>query len=155
MQSVLPRLLAGALLVVALDQASKSYFSSHPPIPLLPGVVSLAVTYNPGIAFSIPVPSLLLPLLTVVVLTTFVVVFLQRVDISFPAAKVALVLVVGGGVGNLIDRLLWGTVVDFIAIGPFPVFNIADMAVVLGACLLVWKHPIIQRFPKKTNTTIS
>jgi signal peptidase II len=55
---------------------------------------------------------------------------------------IALCMVVGGAAGNLLDRVLWGRVVDFIEIGvgeyTWPVFNVADMAVTAGAVLLGW-----------------
>lgn len=155
MQSVLPRLLAGSFLVVALDQASKSFFSSHSAVSVVPGVLSFVVTHNPGIAFSIPVSGLLLIGLTLAVLVAFVIFFFRRVDIHTPLAQAAFVLIVGGGLGNLVDRVVWGAVTDFISVGPFPVFNLADSAVFIGAVLLAWKHPMVQQFPKKTNPTVS
>lgn len=154
MQSVLPRLLAGSFLVVALDQASKSFFSSHSAVSVVPGVLSFVVTHNPGIAFSLPVSGLPLIGLTVAVLVAFMIFFFQRVDVHAPVAQIAFALIVGGGLGNLVDRVAWGAVTDFISIASFPVFNLADAAVFFGAVVLAWKHPIIQRFPKKTNPTV-
>jgi signal peptidase II len=46
-------------------------------------------------------------------------------------------LIVGGALGNLIDRIIYGSVVDFISVGWFPVFNLADSAIVCGGILLV------------------
>jgi signal peptidase II len=55
-----------------------------------------------------------------------------------PVAWVGLGLLLGGATGNLVDRLWRGAVVDFIAVGRWPVFNLADVAIVAGAALALW-----------------
>jgi signal peptidase II len=52
--------------------------------------------------------------------------------------RISLGLQLGGAFGNLLDRVLYGRVTDFIKIGPWPVFNVADSAVVVGMIILVW-----------------
>ncbi len=52
---------------------------------------------------------------------------------------IALSLVIGGALGNVIDRILIGAVIDFISIGPFPSFNLADSAVTVGMILIIFQ----------------
>jgi signal peptidase II len=137
-------LLAVAVVALALDQLSKSWAVSalddgH--VVELVGSLRLRLTMNYGSAFSIAngrgaVISLLAIAVVAVLLRT------GRHARSLPMA-VALGLVLGGAVGNLVDRafragdgLLGGGVVDFIDLQWWPVFNVADMAVVSGAVLL-------------------
>ncbi len=64
---------------------------------------------------------------------------------SSPALRWGLALQLGGALGNLTDRFLLGHVTDFISVGRFPIFNVADMAITLGIFLLLigtWKHEI-------------
>lgn len=153
MQSVLPRLLAGSLIVIAVDQASKFVFSSYHAITVIPDILSFTLTRNPGIAFSISFPRYPLVILTVAVMAAFCIFFFRNLESRTGVAQTVFVLIVGGGIGNLIDRMLWGTVTDFIAISSFPVFNLADAAVAIGAILLVWKYPTIQQKLPNTNPT--
>jgi signal peptidase II len=133
-----------AATIYLLDRLTKVLAEQHlegrPPIELLPGV-RLTFTTNPGGAFSIGGEA---PLLFV---TATVIVSLVIVATAFRhthrMTSVALGLVLGGAIGNLTDRIvrgagLRGRVVDFVDIGPWPVFNVADSAIVIGAILLAW-----------------
>ena len=54
--------------------------------------------------------------------------------------KIGLTLIAGGALGNLIDRLNHGCVTDFIRLGFFPVFNLADILIFIGAVMIIFKH---------------
>jgi signal peptidase II len=58
-------------------------------------------------------------------------------DLPGPLVKLGVALILGGAVGNLIDRLLFGYVIDFILVYRFPVFNLADACVVIGVGLIL------------------
>jgi signal peptidase II len=60
-----------------------------------------------------------------------------KVSFSNWPARLGLGLALGGAVGNLIDRLRFGGVVDFLEVGPWPVFNLADTAIVVGVALIL------------------
>jgi signal peptidase II len=132
--------LVTAALVVAADQVTKSLALSalaDGPIHLF-WTLRLALTYNSGLAFSIG-PDLT-PWITfaAVVLVGVLLVVARRVTTT-PTA-IALGLVLGGALGNLADRIVrghGGAVVDFIDLQWWPVFNVADMAISIGAVLLV------------------
>jgi signal peptidase II len=138
-------LLAGiAIGVLALDQLTKWWAveTLDTRIIELVGSLQLRLTYNYGAAFSISQGrGALISVLAVVVVG--VLVFSGR-QATRPLAAVALGMVLGGAIGNLSDRafrdghgLLGGGVVDFIDVQWWPIFNVADSAVVCGALLLV------------------
>jgi signal peptidase II len=138
-------LLAGiAIGVLALDQLTKWWAveTLDTRIIELVGSLQLRLTYNYGAAFSISQGrGALISVLAVVVVG--VLVFSGR-QATRPLAAVALGMVLGGAIGNLSDRafrdghgLLGGGVVDFVDVQWWPIFNVADSAVVCGALLLV------------------
>ncbi len=129
-----------ALAVVALDQLVKAIVrASVAPgdvVDVVPGV-DLVHTTNTGIAFS-----LFSGRTGVIAVLTFVAIAVIAVVLVAYAGEHRLVavgggLVLGGSIGNLIDRISRGGVTDFIAIGPWPPFNVADMAITSGAVILV------------------
>ncbi len=95
----------------------------------------LELAYNTGIAFSLPVPQILVLLLTVVIVTVLI---WQMYKMALSKYLLwAYMLIVAGAIGNFIDRVLFGKVTDFIAVWDFPIFNLADTWVSLGVvCFL-------------------
>lgn len=135
-----------ALLVVAADQLSKSWIRSNlgsDSSLLETGFFRLIHVHNTGSAFGLFQDQTLLLIIVAfigIAVLLFLGLFRHR---RFPflatmPAKLFLGLVLGGTVGNLIDRLRYGYVTDFVAIGRWPAFNIADSAVVVGAILLAY-----------------
>jgi signal peptidase II len=139
-----PLLFGVAAVVVALDQATKAWAVDRLDdgrVIELVGSLQLALTRNPGAAFSLGNGRG--PLISLLALAVVGVLLVTGRKASHPGMAVALGLVVGGAFGNLIDRLLrpgdgflGGEVIDFIDLQWWPVFNVADMAVVSGAVLL-------------------
>jgi signal peptidase II len=139
-------LFAIIIFVIGMDQFSKWLITRslvmHQSVNVLPGVISFTRISNPGAAFGILQNKMVLLIVTPLLL--FSLVFLFRKEImqySFPF-RFGLALCVGGGVGNLIDRLgNQGHVIDFIDLEfwpfkNFPVFNLADTAIFVGAILV-------------------
>jgi signal peptidase II len=135
-----------SVVVVVADQLTKTWALNglaDGPINLIGEVVRFELTRNSGAAFGLlEGAGSWLALLAVVVV---VVVFLSlRHDMS-AATLLALGLVLGGALGNLIDRLFRGDgladglVVDFIDVGWWPNFNVADSAIVIGIILILWE----------------
>ena len=141
-----------ATLVVILDRITKMAVMDHLAEgawePVFPGL-ALTHVHNPGIAFSLfsdggPVSRIVLHgvILTAVVLIAWM---LQRHGRHQLVAGTAFGLILGGAVGNLIDRVLYGWVVDFIHVWvkigdrtwSWPDFNVADSAITVGAILLI------------------
>jgi signal peptidase II len=137
-------MLAVAAAVVAADQLSKLWAThalADGPVSVL-GPVRLALTTNKAGAFGLGggyVPFLALGALALVVWMA-----LSGEATTRPAASVAAGLVLGGAIGNLVDRVvrapgfLGGAVVDFIDLRWWPVFNLADTAITCGCFLLLW-----------------
>ncbi len=139
----LPLLLG--LIVLALDQATKLLILRHWPLgvqrQIIPGLFSLVHCRNPGAAWSLFADyTEILAALSAVVLVALVVCFDRLVE-DFPERAVALGVVFGGIAGNLIDRVAYGEVVDFLLFYwrafQWPVFNIADSAISCGVTVFV------------------
>jgi signal peptidase II len=133
--------LAGvALGVVALDQITKTWAEralADGPIHLV-WTLSLNLTYNSGAAFSSGTGYT--PLITALVVCVLIALLGLSRSATTTLGLVALGLVLGGASGNLVDRLFrgnGGAVIDFIDLRWWPVWNVADAAVVIGAILLL------------------
>lgn len=134
-----------ALLVLTADVVSKvlvvARLEGRPPVRLLGGALLLNVGRNPGAAFSFAEGATVL--FTLVAVAVAVVILRTATRLGSTGWAVSLGLLLGGAVGNLVDRLLRspgvgrGAVVDFIDLRVWPVFNLADSAIVVGGLLAV------------------
>ncbi len=129
------KLLIVASVVVATDQLTKSYAlaSFEPPIDVISGVLTLRIAYNSGGAFGI-LQGLPEVFLIATVVTAVVILFWVR-KLDQPGWIAPLGLVLGGGLGNVVDRIFrdtGGRVVDFVDLHVWPVFNLADACIVVG-----------------------
>ena len=134
-----------ALLVVAADQLSKTWIRSYPQGHLIHKVGFLQIIHirNTGAAFGVFQGQSLA--LTIVALVGVAVMLLLAFYAYryFPLLtnipnRIALGLILGGTVGNLIDRLSRGYVTDFIDVGFWPAFNVADPAIIVGVIILAY-----------------
>ncbi|BCL75274.1 lipoprotein signal peptidase [Jeongeupia sp. HS-3] len=141
--------IALAIVVIVLDQASKhaaeAAFSYGDVLPVIPGFFNLTLAYNPGAAFSFLADAggWQRHFFTVLALgvSVFIVLTLRKHH-DQKLFSLALSLIMGGALGNVIDRVLFGHVIDFIQFyyqnWYYPAFNIADSAICVGAALMVW-----------------
>ena len=131
--------LLAIIVSVALDQAVKLWVVSHLALyetaPLLPGFVELMYIQNTGGGFSIlSGHTWVLTLVTAVIMAVVAYILWKKI-FSHPLAMWSLTLILGGGIGNLIDRVRLGYVVDMFHFQfwpSYPVFNVADILVVVG-----------------------
>jgi len=135
-------------LVIVLDQATKwlaaAVLDPYRPLPLVP-LLNLTLMYNEGAAFSFLADAggwqRWFFACFAILMSVVLVVWLLRLGPREHLMAAALSLVVGGAVGNLIDRVLTGRVVDFIDLyvgdWHWPAFNVADSAITLGVALLL------------------
>ena len=146
-----------ALLVVAADQLSKIWIRSNIPFresQFEAGFFRLTHIHNTGAAFGLfQGQSFLLSIIAMVGMAVFLV-YAFVIYRGFPFLdnmlnRVALGLVLGGTVGNLIDRLRLGYVTDFIDFGFWPAFNIADSAVTVGVILFAFSLLSVARTGKQ------
>lgn len=136
-------LAAVAATAYALDVISKvivaARLADHPPVKVIPGVLDLELTRNPGAAFGMATGATVLFTLVALVVVGVIVRSAQRLGST--AWAVVLGLLLGGALGNLTDRLvrapgpLRGEVVDWIHLHHWPIFNLADSAIVVGVVL--------------------
>ena len=134
-------LLAAAILI-GLDQLTKHwavvFLKGQEPLVLWPGVFELRYCENPGVAFSLLEHQrwIFIPV-TLVVAVLFLVMLLRSELCRHGMFRVSCVLILAGGIGNLIDRIAYGVVTDFLYVKliDFPIFNVADCCVVVGAIL--------------------
>ncbi len=166
-KSKIPILLIAAILALVLDQLTKLWIVANvadkSPISIISGFARLRYTENTGAAFGFFQGWT--SLLSVAAIIIIVVIVLSASKVSAnPLSMVALGLVTGGALGNLVDRLRLGYVVDFIDVYglrlpinnvhyTFPVFNVADSAITVGAILLMATLIFGKESPQTTSAS--
>ena len=137
--------------IIALDQwskwAIKTSFNLYQSKPVIQDLLHFTYVTNDGMAFGLSFPGGKHILLVITILLTgFIIGFLWKEREGHPLVKYGLALILSGAIGNLIDRFLYGKVVDFLdlMIGDFHwyIFNIADSSVTIGMVLFI-VHSII------------
>ena len=128
-------------LIAFSDQVSKFFISQNldlnESVPVVRDIFHLTLVHNTGAAFGIFKNETLLFIAISFLAIILIVIFMRKKrDLFFPR-DIALSLVLGGALGNLIDRLRFGYVVDFLDLRIWPVFNIADSAITIGTILMI------------------
>lgn len=143
-----------ALVVIALDQFTKYLVKANmelgESIPLIPDVFHLTSHRNMGAAFGILQNQRIFFIVITIAVVAGIVIAMQRIGRTQPRTMLALSLVLGGAVGNFIDRAATGQVVDFLhfILINFPIFNVADMAITIGVGLLLLDLLLESRQPR-------
>ncbi|AOT68428.1 signal peptidase II [Geosporobacter ferrireducens] len=126
--------------LLALDQITKymvkNRFMVNESIAIIENVFHLTYVRNFGAAFGILKHQKLFFIVLTTAVLIGIIIFLRKQPRIHSIVKFSLSLIVSGAVGNLIDRVAYGYVIDFFDFRIWPVFNIADMAIVIGAFLL-------------------
>ena len=143
------RVLVLAAAVVVLDQITKAVALAHlvfgHPLVLVNGWLSLTLVMNPGLAFGLlgtipPAWRWVVATLSIVALLVLARVALRVLPTGGATGAIAVGLIFGGAVGNLIDRARFGAVVDFVDVHyrgwHWPAFNVADSAISVGVAML-------------------
>ncbi|MFW6383302.1 MAG: signal peptidase II [Nanoarchaeota archaeon] len=129
--------------VLLVDQLSKFLFRNllaENSISILGGFFRFALTYNTGAAFSIFTGNnFLLIILSVLIIAILFYYLKIYANEKFGYESFGLSLIIGGALGNLVDRIYLGSVVDFIDIWIWPVFNLADAAITIGVIIIIYK----------------
>ncbi len=139
-----------AIATLALDQLTKWLIAnsleigqSFAPIPALSNLFAITHVTNTGVAFGLFKEAGTFFIFVAVVVITVIVSYLRKLPKDQWLVRIALGLQLGGAFGNLVDRLRLGYVVDFIDFKFWPVFNVADSAIVIGVVLLavaMWRE---------------
>lgn len=137
-------LLGIAGLVIASDQWVKFLVRTHlekgetwSPFEWLSPYARIIHWTNKGAAFGLFQSGGLIFTIIAIIVSVAIIYYYPRVPSSKVALRLALALQLGGALGNLTDRLIHGIVTDFVSIGSFPVFNIADASISIGSAILI------------------
>lgn len=146
--------IVSTIALIAVDQLTKIWAVTHLHeaeriIPVIEGVFELHYTENRGVAFGMLQGQLWLFVpMTLLIVALFCIMLLRSPLRRYKLFTIPAVMIMAGAIGNLIDRILYGYVIDFLyfRLIDFPIFNFADCCVVVGAILLlvfflfVWKN---------------
>lgn len=141
------------LMVIVLDQITKSlvckYVFSISPVYEVTSFLNFTYTRNHGVSFGWFGEMLSPNILSIITAGVILSLFVYAYTIKEKSTAIAYGMIVGGGLGNLIDRVRFGGVVDFIdfhLLGYHPfIFNIADCAITFGAIILLWEGLISKK----------
>lgn len=137
-----------SLLIIGLDQITKlvaeNQLPLHQPVNVLP-YFDWYLTYNTGAAFSFLAEAggwqRWFFAITSIVISAVIIVWIKKLENDDHLTAISLCLILGGAIGNLIDRIYLGHVIDYIQVWlgtyPWPAFNIADAAIFIGAAILI------------------
>ncbi|MSR67696.1 signal peptidase II [Candidatus Peribacteria bacterium] len=132
--------------IAGVGSALASFGAEHleNDILLFGNFVRLTLSHNPDIAFGIPLPFPLKELLIAGALVAVLILSYKERHKKLPALGFG--LIIGGAIANLIDRIPDGIVTDYIAIGTFPVFNLPDACITIGAGILLLENLVKKKY---------
>ena len=140
-ENVLKVFIWGVALAIA-DQLLKKLFSGTmqlgESIPVLPGIFHLTYIQNPGAAFGLFENQTLFFIVIAAFLLAFLAFAYKELAAQGVWVRFGMSLLAGGAVGNLLDRVRLGAVIDYLDFRIWPIFNLADIGICLGAALIVW-----------------
>ncbi len=144
------KLVAWCLLLIVLDQLSKylvhNYYQEG--MEIIGNFLRIEYSRNTGVAFGIPVPYPFLIVGNIFLMGLIVWIINKEFDLNQPIGKISLVLIISGALGNIIDRIVNGYVIDFIGVGSWPNFNLADSYISIGILLMFLFYGRIKRTNK-------
>ncbi|MCK5580485.1 MAG: signal peptidase II [Candidatus Omnitrophica bacterium] len=136
--------LSSVFVVVLLDRITKIFFSEilspGETLPVIHRFVHMTLVHNTGIAFGLfkdkGLVFIVIPIIAIVLLVYNIYYYKNNDEKLSRFYIVGFSLILGGAIGNLIDRICFGYVIDFIDLRVWPVFNIADSAITVGAIIV-------------------
>ncbi|MGN1129990.1 MAG: signal peptidase II [Ruminococcus sp.] len=146
-----------AALVAIADQLLKylvvNFLDKTSPTVIIPNLFNLTYVENRGAAFGMLADARWIFITFTVLITVFLIYILFKKKINSKLFLASVTLIIGGGIGNLIDRIFLGYVVDYLSISFFPpVCNFADYCITIGAVLLVIYIVFVSDFCKKEKS---
>lgn len=154
-------LLSIAGVVVLMDQWTKTLVRNSlasgevwAPIPSIGGFFRFTNWHNTGAAFGLFQNANTVLLILAIVIAIMIIVYYQQAITMDLLTRTALAMMFGGALGNMIDRVTQGYVTDFVAVGSFPVFNVADSSVTIGVGLLLLAFILQENREKKARQAV-
>ena len=143
------RILSVSSLVVIVDRLTKQIllknFSEGESIRVIPGLFHLTLVLNSGAAFGLFKGRGVVFTISSVLIMVLICAYIWRSGCKDLLTLIALGLILGGAAGNLIDRVAFGYVIDFLDFRVWPVFNIADASITIGAFILALRLVLNKR----------
>lgn len=137
------RSLSIASFVLLCDQAAKiavqRFISPESSVPVIKNIFHLTLVFNRGAAFGMLKTHVSLFIAVGIAAAVFIIYYIPRIKSEDVYGKITLSLLLGGILGNLIDRIRFGHVIDFLDFRIWPVFNIADSAITIATALLCFR----------------
>ena len=134
-----------SILIIISDQITKflitKYMALHQSIPLIKNILHLTYIQNTGAGFGILKGSNTILIFTSLIIIGAILFNFKKIT-KEKSINIPIALILGGAIGNLIDRILVGHVIDFMDFRIWPAFNVADSAITIGALWLIvyfWK----------------
>lgn len=126
--------------LIILDLITKWFAKIHlmQSVEIIPGFLKFSLSFNPGVAFSIPIPNIVMIFLTPLLVAVLIGLILKTCNMTHHVTKICVILIAGGAAGNFINRIWTGSVIDFISFSFWPSFNFADIYLTIGAMLLIF-----------------
>ena len=129
------------LIVLALDQSTKYYVNVQPagvfPIEVIPKFIYILKISNSGAAFGFFQNKTNILIVISIIAIILIIVLKIKLDLKSVLYNISLGFILGGAAGNLIDRIVWGKVTDFLHVVYFAVFNVADSFIVIGFAIII------------------
>lgn len=146
-----------AALVAIVDQLLKylvvNFLDKTSPTEVIPNLFNMTYVENRGAAFGMLADARWIFITFTVLITVFLIYILFKKKIDSKLFLTSVILIIGGGIGNLIDRVFLGYVVDYLSISFFPpVCNFADYCITIGAVILVIYIVFVSDFCKKEKS---
>jgi len=127
-----------SVILILLDQLSKYFAQKYiENYEIIKGVFSLEYAENKGIAFGLEVPQLLVVAGSIIIIPIIFLMIYKELSPNHWITEISSSLIIGGALGNVIDRILNGFVIDFISVWKWPNFNLADTFIVAGILLII------------------
>ena len=146
------------IVVLLLDQFIKyminKFMEINTSIKVIPNFFSIFYVRNKGAAFSILEDSTILIIIISVIFIVILDSYIKKEKNFTPLSVLSLGMIMGGIFGNLMDRVIYHSVIDYLSFGNFPVFNLADIGITVGVGLLITSEILKIRKDKENDRSI-
>ncbi|VAW12654.1 Lipoprotein signal peptidase [hydrothermal vent metagenome] len=147
------------IFVVLSDRLTKIFFSDFLSLgesfPVIKNILYMTLVHNTGIAFGLfkdqGLVFIVVPIIAIILLVFNIYYYRQNGEALCRTYIGGFSLILGGAIGNLYDRIVHGFVIDFINFRIWPVFNMADSAITIGAVIIAWKCLNLSKKEKTSN----
>lgn len=141
--------------IILIDQLSKFYIQETMTIgmshPIITDVFHITYILNPGAAFGILENQRIFFIFIAIVMIFVVAYIYPKIPSNSSLLRLGVALLVGGAIGNVIDRVKFGYVVDFFDFRIWPIFNIADITIVIGVTLIIYSMIFLSNIKDESN----